>query len=253
MEAAGVGFYNDPNFDAEFASPVFFVYNKAKYRLVCDYKDLNSVTKDSLYPLPHMDYIFENLGKSSDLGGKPTHFSILDLKSGYWQIPLEEVSQKLAAVLLPTGIFRFICLPFGLKNAPAFFQRYMDQVLSEGLGNFCFVYIDDIVIFSNSFDSHIEHLNLVLQMLKESNLKCNVEKCHFCLLQLRVLGKVIPGEGIATDPDLIHAMVSFPSPGLDIGNLAKKKLKRFVAMVGYYRHHVKNFGLLTSDLSKLLR
>ncbi len=253
MEAAGVGFYNDPNFDAEFASPVFFVYNKAKYRLVCDYKDLNSVTKDSIYPLPHMDYIFENLGKSNDVGGKPTHFSILDLKSGYWQIPLEELSQKLAAVLLPTGIFRFICLPFGLKNAPAFFQRYMDQVLSEGLGNFCFVYIDDIVIFSNSFDSHIEHLNLVLQMLKESNLKCNVEKCHFCLSQLRVLGKVISGEGIAPDPDLIHAMVSFPSPGLDIGNLAKKKLKRFIAMVGYYRHHIKNFGSLTSDLSKLLR
>jgi transposase InsO family protein len=253
MEAAGVGLYNDINFDAEFASPVFFVYNKAKYRLVCDYKDLNSVTKDSIYPLPHMDYIFENLGKSNDVGGKPTHFSILDLKSGYWQIPLEELSQKLAAVLLPTGIFRFICLPFGLKNAPAFFQRYMDQVLSEGLGNFCFVYIDDIVIFSNSFDSHIEHLNLVLQMLKESNLKCNVEKCHFCLSQLRVLGKVISGEGIAPDPDLIHAMVSFPSPGLDVGNLAKKKLKRFIAMVGYYRHHIKDFGPLTSDLSKLLR
>ena len=253
MEAAGVGLYNDPYFDAEFASPVFFVYNKAKYRLVCDYKDLNAVTKDSLYPLPHMDYIFENLGKSNDANGRPTHFSILDLKSGYWQIPLEELSQKLAAVLLPTGIFRFMCLPFGLKNAPAFFQKYMDQVLSEGLGNFCFVYIDDIVIFSNTFDSHIEHLNLVLEMLKESNLKCNVEKCHFCLSQLRVLGKVISGEGISPDPDLIHAMISFPSPGLDVGKLAKKKLKRFIAMVGYYRHHIKDFGLLTSDLSKLLR
>ncbi len=124
---------------------------------------------------------------------------------------------------------------------------------SSCVGNFCFVYIDDIVVFSNSFDSHIEHLNLVLQMLKESNLRCNVEKCHFCLSQLRVLGKVISGEGISPDPDLIHAMVSFPSPGLDVSNLAKKKLKRLIAMVGYYRHHIKDFGPLTSDLSKLLR
>jgi hypothetical protein len=253
MAKAGVGFLNQLDFSAHHASPVFFVKNKAKFRLVCDFKDLNSVTKDDIYPLPHLDHIFENLGNSNGDGAQSRYFSVLDLKSGYWQIPLEEAAQKLAAILLPFGIFRFICLPFGLKNAPAFFQRYMDKVLEEGLDNYVFVYIDDIVIFSKSFDDHIEHLNLVLRFLKESNLKANIEKCHFCLSQIKVLGKIVSGEGITTDPELISAMVEFPSPGNDIGNVAKKKLKRFLAMLSYYRTHVQDFGPNTDILSKLLK
>ena len=253
MARAGVGMLNQVDFTASFASPVFFVKNKAKFRLVCDYKDLNAVTTDDIYPLPHMDYIFENLGNSNGTGNQPCYFSILDLKSGYWQIPLEEAAQKLAAIMLPFGIFRFICLPFGLKNAPAFFQRYMDKVLKDGLGNYVFVYIDDIVIFSDTFANHLEHLNLVLGFLKECNLKANIEKCHFCLSQLRVLGKIVSKDGLATDHDLIKAMVEFPSPGNDTGNLAKKKLKRFLAMLSYYRGHIKDFGPQTALLSTLLK
>ncbi len=253
MQRSGVGFLNQLSFASQFASPVFFVKNKAKYRLVCDYKDLNAVTTDDIYPLPHMDFIFENLGNANGKGGQPTYFSILDLKSGYWQIPLAEAAQKLAAILLPFGVFRFICLPFGLKNAPAFFQRFMDEVLKEGLGNYVFVYIDDIVIFSDTFNNHIEHLNLVLSFLKESNLKAGLEKCHFCLSQLRVLGKIVSAEGISTDPELIRSMVEYPSPGNDVGNVAKKKLKRFLAMLSYYRSHVQDFGPHTSLLSELLK
>jgi hypothetical protein len=254
MARAGVGHLNDMKFSTQFASPVFFVKNKAKFRLVCDFKDVNAVTKDDIYPLPHMDYIFENLGTSTGgSGGRPRYFSILDLKSGYWQIPLEETAQKLAAIMLPFGIFRFICLPFGLKNAPAFFQRYMDEVLKEGLGNYVFVYIDDIVIFSDTFDNHLEHLNNVLEFLKTSNLKANIEKCHFCLSQIKVLGKIVSEEGIATDPELISAMVDFPSPGNDVGNLAKKKLKRFIAMLSYYRAYAPDFAKHTDLLSKLLK
>ena len=253
MAQAGVGYLNQFSFSTQFASPVFFVKNKAKFRLVCDFKELNAVTIDDIYPLPHMDYIFENLGTTKGDGGRARYFSILDLKSGYWQIPLEETAQKLAAILLPFGIFRFICLPFGLKNAPAFFQRYMDEVLKEGLGNYVFVYIDDIVIFSDTFDNHLEHLNCVLGFLKESNLKANIEKCHFCLSQIKVLGKIVSEEGIATDPELISAMVDFPSPGNDVGNLAKKKLKRFIAMLSYYRAHAPDFAKHTDLLSKLLK
>jgi hypothetical protein len=253
MQKAGVGYLNNLDFTASFTSPVFFVKNKAKFRLVCDYKDLNSVTQDDLYPIPHMDYIFQNLGNSNGTGKQPSYFSILDLKSGYYQIPLDEMAQKLAAVMLPFGIFQFICLPFGLKNAPAFFQRYMDDVLKDGLGNYVFVYIDDIVIFSDTFDNHLEHLNLVLGFLKQCNLKANLDKCHFCLSQLKVLGKIVSKDGLATDPELIRAMVEFPSPGNDIGNLAKKKLKRFLAMISYYRSHIQDFGPQTDLLSKLLK
>ena len=200
-----------------------------------------------------MEYIFENLGNSNGKGGQPCYFSILDLKSGFWQIPLDEAAQKLAAILLPFGIFQFICLPFGLKNAPAFFQRYMDEVLKEGLGNYVFVYIDDIVIFSDTFNNHIEHLNLVLSFLKDCNLKAGIDKCHFCLSQLKVLGKIVSKDGVSTDPDLIRSMVEYPSPGNDTGNVAKKKLKRFLAMLSYYRSHVQDFGPHTHLLSDLLK
>ena len=253
MQRSGVGFLNPLSFSAYFASPVFFVKNKSKFRLVCDYKDLNSVTTDDIYPLPHMDYIFENLGNTDGKSGQPYYFSILDLKSGYWQIPLDEFAQKLAAIMLPFGIFQFICLPFGLKNAPAFFQRFMDEVLKGGLGNYVFVYIDDIVVFSDTFNNHIDHLNLVLSFLKESNLKAGIDKCHFCLSQLKVLGKIVSKEGIATDPDLIRSMVEYPSPGNDTGNVAKKKLKRFLAMLSYYRAHAQDFGPHTHLLSDLLK
>ena len=94
MAKSGVGFLNQLDFSAQHASPVFFVKNKAKFRLVCDFKDLNSVTKDDIYPLPHLDHIFENLGNSNGDGAQSRYFSILDLKSGYWQIPLEEAAQK---------------------------------------------------------------------------------------------------------------------------------------------------------------
>ena len=89
--------------------------------------------------------------------------------------------------------------------------------------------------------------------MKESNLRAGVEKCHFCLSQLKVLGKIVSADGIATDPELIRAMVEYPSPGNDIGNLAKKKLKRFLATLSYYRAHVQDFGPHTSLLSELLK
>ena len=140
--------------------------------MVHDYKRLNEESKDIFYPIPFISFIIESLkGKK--------YFSLIDLKSGYYQFRLSERAKNLCAVISPRGIFRFDCLPMGLKNAPPFFQRVMDRILNNGLNIYVFVYIDDIVIFSESFHEHLGHLSLVLDSLREANLKANIEKCNF--------------------------------------------------------------------------
>jgi hypothetical protein len=240
MEKSGVGANNPRGFNPEISSPTFFAKNKAKYRMVHDYTELNDETKDIIYPMPRVEDILESLG------GK-TIFSILDLKSGYHQFRLTPRAEKLCAVITPFGIFQYTSLPMGLKNAPAFFQRVMDKVLKEGLGTYVFVYIDDIIVFSNNFDDHIIHLQNVLLALREANLKANIEKCHLCLSQLKILGKVISSEGIKTDPEMIEAMVNFPAPS------SAKHVKSFLATCNYYREHIDHFAELTEPLARLAR
>ena len=240
MERAGVGFHNPLNFAPEISSPSFFVHQKDKYRWVQDYRVLNSITKDFLYPIPDINFIAENLSGSS-------YFSILDLKSGYHQIRLSDAAKRLASTITPEGLFQFIVLPFGLKNAPPFFQKYMEDVLKDLKGTICFVYIDDIIVFSRTFEDHLKHLHLVFQALEESNLQTNIDKCHFCLSQIKVLGKIISKDGIKPDPALIDAMTNFPTP------LSKTKVKSFLALCNYYRNHIKNFGPLSEKLSSLTR
>jgi hypothetical protein len=240
MERVGVGVNNPPNFNVPTAAPTFFAKNKSKWRMVHDFKPLNDETVDMIYPIPLISTILESLkGKK--------YFSIIDLKSGYYQFKLSERAKKLCAVISPKGIFQFGCLPMGLKNAPPFFQKIMERILKEGLNIYVFVYIDDIIIYSNTFQEHMGHLAMVLEMLREANLKANIEKCAFCLSQLRVLGKVISGEGIQTDPDLVKSMVEFPVP------TSARKVKGFLAMLNFYRDHLEDFGPKTEPLAKLAR
>ena len=180
MEKCGVGRNNPPNFNPETATPTFFVRNKHKWRMVHDYKRLNEESKDIIYPIPLISSIIESLKDKK-------YFSLIDLKSGYYQFRLSERAKNLCAVISPRGIFRFDCLPMGLKNAPPFFQRVMDRTLKNGLNIYVFVYIDDIVIFSESFQEHLGHLSLVLDNLREANLKANIEKCRFLSFSIKSL------------------------------------------------------------------
>ncbi len=240
LEKVGVGVNNPPNFYAEIAAPTFFAKNRNKWRMVHDFKNLNDETRDMVYPIPLISTILESLKGSS-------FYTIMDLKSGYYQFKLSERARKLCAVISPKGIFQFGCLPMGLKNAPPFFQRIMDKILKLGLGIYVFVYIDDVIVFSSSFEEHLGHLNLVLEMMREANLKANIEKCNFCLSQIKVLGKVISREGIRTDPELVRSMVEFPEP------TSAKKVKGFLAMLNFYREHIENFGPKTEPLAELAR
>lgn len=239
MERAGVG--SKDTLWTSVASPAFFVKRArdSKLRLCVDYKELNKYTIPFNFPIPEVQMIMDQLG------GKK-FFTILDLKSGYWQIKMTKRARKLSTMTTPVGNFTYNVIPFGMTNAPPFFQMAMQHVLKDGLFKYCMVYIDDIIIYSDTFEEHIEHLHRVLGMLREHNLKTNVDKCHFCLKQLKLLGKIISHEGVQTDPELIESMINFPVPK------TKRQVKQFLALTGYYRQFIKGYIDIAYPLQQLV-
>jgi hypothetical protein len=146
-----------------------------------DYRRLNLQTKPNTYPLPVIDDL---LGRVSE--GKI--FTQMDLYSGFWQIPMHPPDIKKTAFTSPLGLFEWKFMPFGLMNAPATFQAIMEKVLAPVLWKTCVVYIDDLVIFSQNEEEHLEHLAEVLKLLDEAGLRMKVEKCHFGVKRMQLLG-----------------------------------------------------------------
>ncbi|KAK8771557.1 hypothetical protein V5799_025197 [Amblyomma americanum] len=223
------------------ASPVVLVKKKDNTLRFCvDYRKLNNVTKKDVYPLPRIDDAIDRLRDAR-------FFSSLDLKSGYWQIEVDERDREKTAFVTPDGLYEFKVLPFGLCSAPAIFQRMMDTVLAGLKWQTCLVYLDDVVIFSSSFEQHLQRLRIVLQALQSAQLTIKPEKCHFAFEELRFLGHVVSAQGVLPDPDKTSAVSSFPR------STDKKALRRFLGLCSYYRHFVKDFSRLAEPLTALTR
>ena len=137
--------------------------------------------------------------------------------------------------------------PFGLTNAPATFQCVMNQILQPFSGKFVLVFLDDILIYSNSLEEHSTHLQLVLQTLQKNQLFLKQSKCSFAQPQLEYLGHIISSKGVATYPNKISAMLHWPTPTTFI------ELRAFLRLTGYYRKFVKGYGVLAKPLTNLLR
>jgi len=138
-------------------------------------------------------------------------------------------------------------MPFGLCNAPATFQRAMDNILRKIKEKFVLVYLDDIIIFSKSYDEHLQHLQQVFNLLKEAQLKINPEKCHFCTNKIQFLGHVISGQGIQPDPAKIEKIINLNAP------FNVKQLRTVLGLFSYYRRFVKNYSKLVAPLNDLLK
>ena len=171
------------------ASPVVLVRKKDGTHCFCvDYRRLNSVTKTDTYPLPRIDDLLDQLGHSK-------YFTTLDLAAGYWQIRVHPASQEKTAFVTPQGLFEFRVMPFRLCNAPAVFQRLMQQVL-QGLNpsdgpDYVSVYIDDVLVFSQTLEEHLQHLKRVLEHIEEVGLKLKPTKCQFARKEVEYLGHVV--------------------------------------------------------------
>lgn len=159
---------------SEWASPVVLVTKKdASPRFCVDYRKLNDLTIGDSYPIPRMDDCIDSLGNARV-------FTTLDCNSGYWQIPVAPEDKDKKAFVTHTGSWQFIRMPFGLTNAPATFQRALDILLAGVKWQFCLVYLDDVIIFSETEEKHIGHVDNVLQILHQAGVTLKLKKSEFC-------------------------------------------------------------------------
>ena len=209
-------------------------------RFCVDYRQLNQLTYKDSYPLPRIETCLQSIGKAK-------YFSTIDLRSSYWQTEIDERDRDKSTFVTRKGAFRFKVLSFGLSNAPALFQRLMDLVLSGLTWEICLVYLDDVIVFSETFEQHLERLTLVFNRLKDADLKVNGAKTHLFQRRVSFLGHVVSEDGIEPDPSKIEAVRTWPRPR------TLTELRSFIGLASYYRDHIRSFASVARPLHFLTK
>lgn len=224
-------------------SPVVLVKKRnGQIRFCVDYRKLNSVTKPISFPLPQLTDIFDAMTEA-----KPQLFSLLDLRSGYHQIPMDPLTKEKSSFIIHSGQYQYLKMPFGLMNAPSTFQALMARVFQNMHFKSVLCYLDDILIYSKNFDEHLIHLQEVFQRLKDACLKLNPEKCRFGLSQILYLGHVLSPKGMEVDKSKIDVIDTYPRP------TTQKEIRAFLGLAGYYRKFIQGFSIIANPLNRLLR
>lgn len=223
------------------SSPIVLIKKKdGRYRFCVDYRRLNQVSLPDAYPLPFVNGILDKLRD-----GK--YLTTLDIRSAYWQIPMAETSKMYTAFTVPNrGLFQFRRMPYGLHNSPATWQRLMDRVFGD-LEAYVFIYLDDIIICTPTFEQHLEVLEEVLDRLIKAGLTLNRDKCIFCKPELRYLGYIVNSQGLMVDPEKVNAILQIPTPR------NTTEVRRIVGLASWYRRFVPNFSTLIAPMTALLR
>ena len=224
-----------------YGAPVLFVPKKdGRWRMCVDYRALNKQTIRDQYPLPRIDDLLDRLGQAK-------HFSTLDLASGYHQIAVKASDIPKTAFRTQRGQFEFIVMPFGVTNAPATFQRLMNQIFKEELDDFVLVYLDDILIFSQTLQEHIQHIRQALEKLRKAQLYARLHKCSFFQERVEYLGFDVSPQGVQPSPEKVRTVVEWPRP------CSVKDVRSFLGLAGFYRRFIKNFSLKARPLTDLTK
>ena len=219
------------------ASPCLLVPKEGgQLRFCTDYRRVNTVTVPDAYPLPRVDDLIDEVGQAK-------YITKLDLLKGYYQIPLTEDAQQISAFITPFGLFHYLVAPFGMRNCPATFQRAMNN-LTQGLKGVS-VYIDDVLLFSNSWEEHLTQLAELLRRLQEARLTVKLAKSRFGLATVLYLGHEVGCGCVRPKNANVTAILDFPVP------TTKREIRRFLGMAGFYRKFCPNFAEVAAPLTNL--
>ena len=225
-----------------YASPIVCVRKKdGSMRLCCDYRSLNQKTVPDRHPIPRVQDLMDGLG-----GQK--YFSTLDMAKAYHQGYIRADCRHMTAFSTPWSLYEWLRIPFGLKNAPAAFQRFIAQALTGLLDRVCLAYLDDVLVYGVTFEESVRNLQTVLRRLKSKGVKLRVDKCEFCKTEVRYLGRLISGKGYRPDPKDIKALEKFREAPKTVG-----EVRSLVGFLGYYRNYVKDFAKKLKPVYDLLK
>ncbi|KAL1249378.1 hypothetical protein QQF64_020383 [Cirrhinus molitorella] len=224
-----------------YASPIVIVRKKSgAIRMCVDYRTLNSRTLPDQYTTPRIDDALDCLAGSK-------WFSVLDLRSGYYQIAMADEDKEKTAFICPLGFYEFERMPQGVSGAPATFQRLMERAVGDMHLLEVIVYLDDIIVFGSTLEEHERRLLKVLDRLEEYGLKISLDKCQLCMSQVKYVGHIVSSNGVAPDPEKIAAVAKWKMP-TDV-----KALRSFLGFCGFYWRFVKNYSAIVQPLTELTK
>jgi hypothetical protein len=225
-----------------FGSPVLFVKKAdGTLRLCVDYRALNRITIKNRYPLPLTIEIMDRVKGA-------TRFTRLDVRDAFNRLRVAEGDEWKTAFRTRYGHFEYLVMPFGLCNAPASFQSYINNALRDYLDDFCIAYMDDVLVYTNgTLEEHIQHVRKVLERLQEHELYVKLEKCEFHVQETRFLGFIISPNGVAMDPDRIKTIVDWPVPK------SLYDIQVFLGFANFYRRFIEGYSRVVLPLTNLLK
>ncbi|MBW0573005.1 hypothetical protein O181_112720 [Austropuccinia psidii MF-1] len=220
----------------EIATSVLITWHDGKSRLCGDFRALNNYPKADRYPIPRIPHALDKLAKAK-------YINKMDCMKGFHQNGVKPNSMKLLRIICHMGIYEYTRMPFGIKNAPAHFQRMMDTIFQEEiLEGSLVVYIDDIIIYSETWEDHVQYIDRVLSKFTPINLKISLKKCNFGQQELLALGHKVSGLSLQIDQNKVAEVLKKPVPK------RIKEIPFFLGFASYYRSHIKNFAHITSSL-----
>ena len=224
------------------SSPVVIVRKSGgELRLCCDFRQLNAKTVADKHPLPRVQESLDSLNGSE-------WFSVVDLTRAYYQGYISPESRHKTAFVTPWGFYQWVRIPFGLQNAPANFQRYMENVISDLRGKCALPYLDDVVIHSKSFTEHVKHIAQVLQRLQKHGLKLKASKCNLFQREVKFLGRIVGRDGYRMDDKNIRAVKAL----IDVKPKDVSEVRQLLGLLGYHRRHIQDFSRIAKPITDLL-